>query len=220
MNETLRKFNFAVAIGIAHLPFNGLRLALYRLVFGYHFGRKSRIDFGVIIHVADFRCGEGTVIRRRTSFVGPMSVRIGNQCLIGRDNRFMSGAIGPREAEKRYRRLFAMGDDGLINDLHIFDVMGAIELGARTWIAGYGSHFLSHGAGVMLRDIAIGADCFIGSAARFTPNSGVGSRCIVGMGAVVASRITRDDAIIAGVPARVLKDRSREDAFEFRKEWA
>jgi acetyltransferase-like isoleucine patch superfamily enzyme len=82
---------------------------------------------------------------------------------------------------------------------------GSLVLGERSWIAGIDSQFWTHGAGVKERDVKIGADCYIGSAVRFSPGSSIGDNVIVAMGSVVSSQMTELNALIGGVPAKVLK---------------
>jgi acetyltransferase-like isoleucine patch superfamily enzyme len=119
----------------------------------------------------------------------------------------------------QYAREFITGRDSLINEGHLFDVLGRITLGNGSWIAGFASQFLTHGAGTMDRDIVIGDDCFLGSAVRFAPGSGIGSRVIVGMGAVVTKRLAPDNVVVGGVPAKVLKERQQQADYVFEKGW-
>lgn len=215
----MSKWRTLGAVLTSSLPSNPLRVAVYKHFFGYKIGKRAKIGLGVIISVDRFEAGEDVQIRRRTSFIGPMTVVLGDKNIIGRDNKFMSGNRGPHETEMNYARQFILGTDCLINDGHIFDVMGKIEICSRTWIAGYDSQFISHGAGVMERDIHIGDNCFIGSAVRFAPGSSIGSHVILGMGAVVTKRIESDNVIVGGFPAKVIRHRLNEDHFTFEKNW-
>jgi acetyltransferase-like isoleucine patch superfamily enzyme len=67
------------------------------------------------------------------------------------------------------------------------------------------SQFWTHGAGVIDRDIQIGRDCYLGSAVRFAPGSGIGNNVIVALGSVVTEKFDISKAMIGGVPAKVLK---------------
>jgi acetyltransferase-like isoleucine patch superfamily enzyme len=118
----------------------------------------------------------------------------------------------------------SIGDDCLINENHYIDIHGKITIGDGTWLAGRASQFFTHGLGVGDRDISIGSNCFIGSAVRFAPGSGVGDRNIVGIGSVVLSRIDGDGMLISGFPAKAVRSISADLAsgkYRFSKfDWA
>lgn len=217
----MRKIRRLTALLIGHLPFNALRVVAYRFLMGYDIGRRVKIGFGTAIHVQKFVCGDDVQIRRGNSFIGPIKISLGARTFVGRWNRFEcgDGVVDPSQASKGYKRLFACGPDCLINESHLFDVLGSIEVGAGTWIAGFASQFLTHGAGVMNRDIEIGSGCFLGSAVRMAPGSGISNHVILGMGSVVTKRIADDNVIVGGLPAKVIRARGEDDAYEFTKVW-
>jgi acetyltransferase-like isoleucine patch superfamily enzyme len=101
----------------------------------------------------------------------------------------------------------------------LFDVYGLLEIGQGTWVAGFQSQFLTHGASAMNRDIIVGQRSYIGSAARFTPGSGIGDDVIVAMSATVTKVIPDHRVVIGGVPAKVLRARDESDGFRFEKQW-
>jgi acetyltransferase-like isoleucine patch superfamily enzyme len=216
-----KKIKKILALAISVLPSSGLRVACYRSLLGYRFGPGARLGWGVAIMVDSFECGANVVIRRGTSFSGPIRVQLGDKTFIGRYNKIECGdnAGDASNAHMNYAREFITGRDSLINEGHLFDVLGQIRIGNGSWVAGFASQFLTHGAGTMNRDIAIGDECFIGSAVRFAPGSGVGNRVVVGMSAVVTKRIAQDDVVIGGLPAKVIKNRAEEDGYVFQKGW-
>ncbi len=61
--------------------------------------------------------------------------------------------------------------------------------------------------GVSRKGISIGPDCWIGSKVTFLDGSEVGAGCVVAAGSVVTKRFG-SRKVIAGVPARVIKERS------------
>ena len=85
------------------------------------------------------------------------------------------------------------------------DLAGSLIIGDKSWVAGRGSQFWTHGAGIKKRDISIGKECYVGSAVRFAPGASVPDYCIVGLGSVVTSEITESRSLVAGVPAKVIK---------------
>jgi len=190
---------------ISKLPFNALRVYLYRSLFGYHI-ENARIGAGVVIEVNSFsitnaRIGNGC------RFSGPMDVIIDSTARIGSGNRFVCGHWTTRQEFERaeYKRLIQIGRNAMITTGHVFDAAGAFILGDNSWIAGHGSQFWTHGVGVYDRDIHIGKDCYIGSAVRFCPGSSIRDRVLVGIGSVVTKAFEANDAVIAGVPAEVVK---------------
>jgi acetyltransferase-like isoleucine patch superfamily enzyme len=207
-NHQLRKL---VAMLISILPLSLLRIKAYHYLLGYHFGKGSRIGFLAMISVDQFVCGEQVIIGRQTQFFGPMSVTIGARTLIGRWNTFDCAiTAGLRsKAHMHYARKLTIGDDCLIHEYHYFDLYGEITIGSGTWIAGRGSQFWTHGASVVNRDIHIGKNSYIGSACLFSPNSGLGNRVVLGMGSVVTKHMSDDDVVIAGVPAKIIRQKSQ-----------
>jgi acetyltransferase-like isoleucine patch superfamily enzyme len=209
------------ALGISLLPGSGVRTLAYRVLLGYSFGQGSRVGWGVMIAVDSFRAGKQVTIRRSNRFIGPIRVDLGDKTFIGRYNKIECGdnAGDASLAHMGYAREFLTGRDSLIHESHLFDVWGRISVGDGSWVAGFASQFLTHGAGTMNRDIVIGDNCYLGSAVRFTPGSGVGNGVMVGMGAVVTKRIEDDNVVVAGLPAKVVRARGPDDGYSFSKVW-
>jgi acetyltransferase-like isoleucine patch superfamily enzyme len=61
--------------------------------------------------------------------------------------------------------------------------------------------------------IVIGDFAYVGSEIRMAPGSSLPSRCVVGIGSVVTGEIQADGWLIAGVPAKPIKELSEEDQF-------
>jgi len=200
----LKKFKIILAALISLLPLNGLRLVGYRLL-GYQ-TRGARIGFGTIIAV-DEAIIEACKIGPFNVFAGPMKVHIHRGASIGNRNEFICGYWVLRDEYKdsQYLRSLEVCNDALITSRHYFDLSGSLILGERSWIAGIDSQFWTHGAGVTERNIKIGTDCYIGSAVRFSPGSSIGDHVLVAMGSVVSGDIPESNALVGGVPARVLK---------------
>lgn len=202
--ESLKKFKIIVAALISLLPLNALRVLGYRLL-GYNI-EGAYIGFGTVIAV-DEATIEPSKIGPFNLFAGPMKIHVQRGASIGNRNEFICGYWVLREEYRHahYSRRLEVCQDALITSRHYFDLSGSLVLGERSWIAGIDSQFWTHGAGVKDRDIRIGSDCYIGSAARFSPGSSIGDRVVVAMGSVVSGEIPESDALIGGVPARVLK---------------
>lgn len=199
-------FKIAAALFVSLLPLNVLRVSGYRLLLGYRID-DSRIGFGTVIAV-----DQAVITRSKIGFfnlfIGPIRVQIGPGASIGSRNTFSCGYWVLQEQYKAsgYSRLLVIGADGLITSNHYFDVAGTFMLGERSWIAGIGSQFWTHGAGVRERNIEIGPDCYLGSAVRFAPGSKIGSNVLLAMGSVVSGVIEADNVLVGGVPAKILKE--------------
>lgn len=217
----MKKIKKALALAISCLPSGILRRLAYSTLLGYKFGPGSHVGWRVYIAVDSFECGRNVRIRRQNSFVGPIKVMLGDETLIGRYNRFECGdsAADASQSHMNYAREFITGRDCLIHESHLFDLLGRIRIGNGSWVAGFGSQFLTHGASAMNRDITIGDHCFLGSAIRFTPGSGVGDKVVVGMGAVVTKYHAASNVVVGGFPAKVIRERGEDDAFVFQKGW-
>jgi acetyltransferase-like isoleucine patch superfamily enzyme len=200
----LKKLKIALAFLIGLLPLNVLRVNGYRLL-GYQI-QNSRIGFGTVIAV-DEAVIESSRIGPFNLFAGPVKIHVHRGASIGNRNEFICGYWTLRQEYKdaQYARRLEVCENALITSRHYFDLSGALVLGERSWIAGIDSQFWTHGAGVKERDISIGADCYIGSAVRFSPGSSIGDHVIVAMGSVVSGPIPETNALVGGVPAKVLK---------------
>ena len=190
---------------ISLLPFNKLRVFLYRNVLGYnitdsYIARKTLIA----VKKADF---DNCSIGPRNAFIGPMSVKIGKQSKISPGNSFNCADWVSEEKflNAGYEKSLVIGEGCLITSDHHFDVVGKFELGSRSWIAGNGSQFWTHGAGSKDHNIFVDCDCYIGSAVRFAPGAFIGKNNIVGIGSIVTKKFIESNCIIAGNPARILQ---------------
>jgi acetyltransferase-like isoleucine patch superfamily enzyme len=197
------KLKLVLAALISILPINALRVFGYRLL-GYKV--NGRVGFGTVIAVSAAHIGK-CKIGLFNLFVGPMQVEIGEGASIRDRNTFSCGFWTTQEQykNKNYARCLRIGANALITSGHYFDVAGSFELDDGSWIAGIGSQFWTHGAGVTDRDIRIGRDCYLGSAVRFAPGTTIGEHVIVAMGSVVTKKFDVSKAMIGGVPATVLK---------------
>jgi serine acetyltransferase len=208
------------------LPSNALRRLAYRAMLGYDIHPTARIGFLTVIAVETCRIAEGVRIGSLNMFKGAMSVRIGARSRIGRKNEFTANwkLRDPKYAHMKYTPELDIGEGCLVLHGHYFDVYGRMVLGDGSWVAGVRSQFWTHGVSVMDRDIIIGRNNYIGTAVRFAPGSGIGDGNVVGMGAIVTSRIDADDSIISGFPAKPLRNISQDKAegryrFSF-EDWA
>jgi hypothetical protein len=157
---TQAKFRSLLARVISSVPKNGIRIFLYRAIFGYDCSSLARIGFGTRIVVEEAHIGSAD-IGEFNVFVGPMKLSISDGAKIWGNNTFMVGSWStePQYLKQPYLRTCKIRENTVITDGHYVDCTGGFELGAGAWIAGYGSQFWTHGAGVVDRSVAIGANC-------------------------------------------------------------
>jgi len=201
-----RKLRLVLGNLIGIFPFNRVRCFLYRIILGYQIN-KTYIGWRVII-VADHVELSGCSIGSGSKFIGPIEIIIQNGATIGKGNTFNCGWWTKEEQfnEVDYKRKLKIEENTRITSNHYFDIVGSFVLGKDSWIAGKGSQFWTHGAGVYDRDISIGERCYIGSAVRFAPGSLIGNNTLVGLGSVVTKKFNNEHVVIAGQPAKVLRE--------------
>jgi len=107
---------------------------------------------------------------------------------------------------------FILGDGSIITTGHKIDFTDRVTIGRRSILGGRNSSLWTHNR-QRTRPIDIGSFAYIGSEIRIAPGGTVPSRCIVGIGAVITSELDAEGYLIAGVPARPIKELSAEDKF-------
>lgn len=199
-------FRMAAALMISVLPFHFLRILAYRWILSYSIAPKTKIGFGTVIAV-DRAVLDGCSIGRFNRLTGPMSVNIGSGTQIHVRNTFWCGSwVHEMPRMAGLPRRLVLGRDMHVNSYLFFDVTGEIVVGDRTQLGGRGSQFWTHGPASTDFSVTIGEDCYIGSGALFAPGSRIGNNVIVGMGSVVTGIVEADNAMVAGNPARVVKE--------------
>jgi acetyltransferase-like isoleucine patch superfamily enzyme len=192
---------------IALVPVGRLRIALYRRLLGYRIGPGCRIGMFNLIACRSLTVGQGSIIGRGNLLKGDFDFVAGPRLFMGNRNVVTCPwNLAARHPSRGYATRVELGADCLVNDRHYLDGHGHITVRDGSWIAGRDSQLYTHGVGTDDRDIRIGRGCFIGSAARFAPGSGIGDRTIVGMGSVVTNRIAAEATLVAGFPARAVRD--------------
>jgi acetyltransferase-like isoleucine patch superfamily enzyme len=222
------KFRLLALAGIAVLP-SLLKRPCYRLFFRYRIGKRVRVGFSIvdaqeclieddvrighlnlIIGVKRLMIGDHVRIGHLNIIRGGDEVRLGRFCDIIRLNEINSipdpdvvNAVDPR---------FLLGAGSIITSGHKIDFTDLVEIGRRTIIGGRNSSLWTHNRQRTL-PIKIGALTYLGSEIRIAPGGSVPSRCIVGIGSVITGELNGEEQLIAGVPAKPIKQLSDEDKF-------
>ena len=213
---------------LAILP-SFLKRPLYRLFFGYKIGKRVRIGLSVVdAHQCtiedDVQIGHLNVITRVEKLTirdhvrighlniirGGAAVSLGRYCEIIRMNEINS--IPDPEVVNEIDPVFLLGDGSIVTTGHKIDFTDREEIGRRVILGGRNSSLWTHNRQRTL-PITIGSMVYIGSEIRMAPGSAVPARSIVGIGSVITAQLTEEGKLIAGVPAKTVKELSPEDQF-------
>lgn len=213
---------------IALLP-SFLKRSCYRLFFGYHIGKRVRIGLSIvdarecrldddvsighlnlIIRVSKLEVGDHVKIGHLNIIRGGEEVRLGRYSEIIRMNEINS--ISEPEVVNPIDPRFLLGAGSIITTGHKIDFTDRVEIGRRTILGGRNSSLWTHNR-QRTRPLEIGSLTYVGSEIRMAPGASIPSRCIVGIGSVITGQLAGEEKLIAGVPAKVIKDLSDEDKF-------
>lgn len=164
----------------------------------------------VIIGVKNLTLGDHVRIGHLNIIRGGDQVNLGRYCELIRLNEVNS--IPDPDVVNPVEPRFSLGDGSIITTGHKIDFTDRVEIGRRTIIGGRNSSLWTHNRQRTL-PISIGEFAYLGSEIRMAPGSSIPSRCVVGIGAVITGKIEADGWLIAGVPAKPVKELSSEDKF-------
>jgi len=217
-----------VLAALAILP-SFLKRPLYRLFFGYTIGKRVSIGLSLIdAHQCtiedDVQIGHLNVITRVEKLTirdhvrighlniirGGAAVSLGRYCEIIRMNEINS--IPEPDVVNQIDPVFILGDGSIVTTGHKIDFTDRVEIGRRVILGGRNSSLWTHNRQRTL-PITIGSMVYIGSEIRMAPGSAVPARSIVGIGSVITAQLTDEGKLIAGVPAKTVKELSSEDQF-------
>jgi acetyltransferase-like isoleucine patch superfamily enzyme len=222
------KFRLLVLGCIALFP-SFLKRPCYRLFFGYQIGRRVRIGLS-IIDAAGCRIDDDSRIGHLNIFIGVKELLLGDHVRIGHLNIIRGGdrvslgryselirmneinSIPEPDAVNPVEPCFTLGNGSIITAGHKIDFTDRVEIGRRSIIGGRNSSLWTHNRQRTL-PITIGDFAYVGSEIRMAPGSSLPSRCVVGIGSVITKKIETGGWLIAGVPARPVKELSAEDQF-------
>jgi acetyltransferase-like isoleucine patch superfamily enzyme len=227
MHKTSRSRLLVLAV-LAILP-SFLKRPLYRLFFGYKIGKRVRIGLSIVdAHQCtiedDVQIGHLNVITRVEKLTirdhvrighlniirGGAAVSLGRYCEIIRMNEINS--IPDPDVVNEIDPVFLLGDGSIVTTGHKIDFTDRVEIGRRVILGGRNSSLWTHNRQRTM-PITIGSMVYIGSEIRMAPGSAVPARSIVGIGSVITAQLTEEGKLIAGVPAKIVKELSSEDQF-------
>jgi acetyltransferase-like isoleucine patch superfamily enzyme len=226
--QRLSRSRLTLLAFIALLP-SFLKRSCYRLFFGYQIGKRVRIGlsiieakecriqddvkighFNLIIRVKKLEIADHVRIGHLNIIRGGDEVRLGRYSEIIRMNEINS--IAEPDVVNPIEPRFFLGDGSIITTGHKIDFTDRVTIGRRSILGGRNSSLWTHNR-QRTRPIDIGSFAYIGSEIRVAPGGSLPSRCIVGIGSVITGELTAEGYLIAGVPAKPVKQLSEEDQF-------
>jgi acetyltransferase-like isoleucine patch superfamily enzyme len=210
------------------LPMPLARL-FYRWFLGYTIGKRVRIGFS-IIDVGNCEIGDDVSIGHFNIFSGTQNVLIGEHTKIGFLNIFRGGntinigryceilrlneinSIPESEAVNITDPTCIFGDGCMIGASHKIDFTDKVEFGKRVILGGRNSSIWTHNRQRTL-PVTVGEHSYLGSEIRIAPGGAIAANCIVGIGAVITKQLTNENQLVAGVPAREVKELGEEERF-------
>lgn len=226
------RFRLAILALIGLCP-SFLKRPFYRMLFGYRIGKGVRIGFSIIDartcliddHV---RIGHlnvftriGTLIVKDHVRIGHLNIfRGGDEINLGRYSEVIRlneiNSIPDPEVVNPVEPRFILGDGSIITTGHKIDFTDRVNIGRRAILGGRNSSLWTHNR-QRTQPIEIGDFAYIGSEIRVAPGGAIPARSIVGIGAVITSKLKEEEFLFAGVPAKPIKPLSEEDQFLIRR---
>jgi acetyltransferase-like isoleucine patch superfamily enzyme len=215
-------------MSIALLP-SFLKRPLYRLLVGYSIGKRVRIGLS-LIDAKECHIGDDVTIGHFNVVIGVKKLSIGDHARIGFLNIIRGGdevSLGRYAEIIRMNEINSIPDPDVVNPTdprfilgagsvitagHKVDFTDRVEIGRRSIIGGRNSSFWTHNR-QRTRPIEIGSFTYVGSEIRVAPGGALPSRCIVGIGSVITSQLIEEEHLIAGVPAKAVKQLDANDKF-------
>jgi acetyltransferase-like isoleucine patch superfamily enzyme len=227
MHQT-SKFRLFVLACVALLP-SFLKRPCYRWFFGYRIGKRVRIGI-TILDAGTCEIGDDAQIGHLNLVLGVKSLTIGDHVRIGYFNIIRGGdavelgrysellrlneinSIAEPEVVNPIDPRFSLGPGSIVTTGHKIDFTDRVKIGRRTIIGGRNSSLWTHNRQRTL-PITIGDFAYVGSEIRMAPGGSIPSRCIVGIGSVITGELSAEEHLIAGVPAKPIKELTAEDKF-------
>jgi acetyltransferase-like isoleucine patch superfamily enzyme len=218
-----------LVLGLFALFPSFLKRSFYRWFFGYKIGKRVRIGlsildagecsidddvsighFNVVIRVQKLTIRDHARIGHLNIIRGGAEVSLGRYSEIIRLNEINS--IPDPDVVNEIDSTFVLGDGSIVTTGHKIDFTDRVEIGRRVILGGRNSSLWTHNRQRTM-PITIGPNVYIGSEIRMAPGSAIPARSIVGIGSVITASLAEEGKLIAGVPAKTIKDLSSEDQF-------
>ncbi|HEY3269202.1 MAG TPA: hypothetical protein VGM37_20000 [Armatimonadota bacterium] len=193
---------------IAALSPRFLKYAIYRKVFGWHIGQRTRIGLS-FIDAENVFIGDDVFIGRLNIIRSLKTLHIGDGALMAQNNRI----IGYPHPDERFHSRFVLGHHSHIMAYHFFDASHDIEIGHHSVVGGGGTSFWTHslrfapsGYEAYPISVRLGRYVYVGAVCQLV-GCDIPDRTMIGAGSVVSRRFAQEDCglLIAGNPAEIRK---------------
>lgn len=201
----------------------------YRIVLGYEIGKNVKVGLSIIDAE---RCTilNDVHVGHLNLFIGSKVLSIGDHARIGHLNIIRGGdevSLGRYSEILRQNEInsipdpiivtpadprFILGDGSVVTTSHKIDFTDRVEFGKRVILGGRNSSLWTHNR-QKTKPIVIGDYSYIGSEIRIAPGGAIPARCIVGIGSVITKEFRDEYWLIAGVPARAVKELDEDGRF-------
>jgi acetyltransferase-like isoleucine patch superfamily enzyme len=136
-------------------------------------------------------------------FRGGEAIDIGRYCEILRFNEINS--IPEPEVFNDIDPRFIFGNGSMMGAQHKIDFTDRVEIGNRVILGGRNSSIWTHNRQNTL-PVSIGSNTYVGSEIRIAPGGSIPANCIVGIGSVITRSFSAENMLIAGSPAKEVKE--------------
>jgi acetyltransferase-like isoleucine patch superfamily enzyme len=209
------------------------KLALYRWLFGYRIGpgvhigmalldardvelaaRSSIGHFSVILSVGRLEIGTEARIGWLNIIRGGERVALGSYSEVMRLN--VLNAIPDHDCSTNPASVLEVGPGTVITSGHRIDFTDRVTLGRNVIVGGRNSSLWTHNR-QETAPIEIGDFCYLGSEVRLAPGAKLADECILGIGAVLVGEIKEARRLVAGVPAKAVRELDEKDLARIRR---
>ena len=222
-----------VVLGLIGLLPGFVKRPLYRLFFGYRFGKNVRIGIA-LLDADEVLLGEGTRIGHFNAILrvgrlesgrhvhvgmfniirGGSLVRLGDYATIMRLN--VLNAIPDHDCTTQPVSELILGAGATVVSGHRIDFTDRVTLGRNVIVGGRNSSLWTHNR-QDTAPISIGDFCYLGSEVRLAPGARLPSECVLALGSVLSGEIGDPRSLVAGVPARVVRTLGDKDLARIRR---
>lgn len=195
---------------VSVLPFNCVRIFIYRSFFGYDIDYKSRVGMLNLLncdkvfirgarigHLNQIQCvsftmKEGSFLRFMNKIILVKDVVLESECEVNRRNVIVG--LYTNDFEEREDCNFYIGEKSLLTNHHRIDCTSSVRIGDNVVVAGCDTQFWSHGfdnhRNMIIKPIKIGDNIYIGSRSIICQGVTIESNVIIGAGTCVHKSIS------------------------------
>lgn len=186
-------------IGVSFLDCRSLEVGPYALV----------ANFNVFLHCGDVRIGAHAHLGSLNLFSGGRAIELGDWSHVRRMN--FVNAIRDHDCTNAPDSTFRLGYGSVLTAEHRIDFTDRVEIGRCTILGGRNSSIWTHNIRFG-EPVSIGDYCYLASEIRVAPGAALADCCVVGLASVLTGSHREPFSLVAGVPARRVRELTGADA--------